>query len=96
MFSVPSCVRAAATAVGGNNGGCGSVLRVRRYAVSLSSAQRSYMSTQPLPSPEEEPHMLLVLGKPGGGKGTICGKLLKVSGPEQQNALACAFVACAT
>jgi adenylate kinase family enzyme len=42
----------------------------------LSCAQRSYMSTQPLSSPEEEPQMMLILGKPGGGKGTISGKLL--------------------
>jgi hypothetical protein len=36
------------------------------------------MSTQPLESPEEESQMMLILGKPGGGKGTISGKILKV------------------
>jgi hypothetical protein len=29
-------------------------------------------------SPEEENHFALILGKPGGGKGTISGKILKV------------------
>jgi hypothetical protein len=36
------------------------------------------MSTQALASPDEDPHMMLILGKPGGGKGTISGKILKV------------------
>jgi hypothetical protein len=40
---------------------------------------RNYMSTQPMPcQAEEEPQMLLILGKPGGGKGTISNKLLQV------------------
>ncbi|KAL7568711.1 hypothetical protein ACA910_021705 [Epithemia clementina (nom. ined.)] len=38
---------------------------------------RSFMSTQALSSPEEEAQMILILGKPGGGKGTISGKILK-------------------
>jgi hypothetical protein len=36
------------------------------------------MSTQALASPHEDSHMMLILGKPGGGKGTISGKILKV------------------
>jgi hypothetical protein len=28
---------------------------------------------------EEESHFALILGKPGGGKGTISGKILEVS-----------------
>lgn len=36
------------------------------------------MSTQPLASPEYEAQLMLILGKPGGGKGTISGKILKV------------------
>jgi predicted Ser/Thr protein kinase len=41
---------------------------------------RNYMSTQPMScQAEEEPQMLLILGKPGGGKGTISNKLLQVS-----------------
>lgn len=35
------------------------------------------MSTQPLASPEYEAQLMLILGKPGGGKGTISGKILK-------------------
>ena len=38
------------------------------------------MSTQPCSAPEEDAvQMMLILGKPGGGKGTISEKLLKVS-----------------
>jgi hypothetical protein len=29
-------------------------------------------------APDEESHFALILGKPGGGKGTISGKILKV------------------
>lgn len=43
------------------------------------TAQRCQMSTQPCNAPEEETiQMMLILGKPGGGKGTISEKLLKV------------------
>lgn len=35
------------------------------------------MSTMPLDHPEADSHFLLILGKPGGGKGTISGKILK-------------------
>lgn len=37
------------------------------------------MSTMSVASPEDESHFLLILGKPGGGKGTISKKILKVS-----------------
>jgi DNA replication protein DnaC len=40
--------------------------------------QRNFMSTQALSFAEEESRMLLILGKPGGGKGTISGKILEV------------------
>ena len=46
---------------------------------------RSFLSTQtqtqtqPVAAPDEEARILLILGKPGGGKGTISGKVLKVS-----------------
>jgi hypothetical protein len=40
--------------------------------------QRSFMSSMPLSQPEEESHFLLMLGKPGGGKGTISKKILDV------------------
>lgn len=85
MFSVTTlCARAAA--VGGNHCAPQQLLRKcgsggTSVVVTMSSscrAQRSFMSTQPLSSPDEEPHMILILGKPGGGKGTISGKLLKV------------------
>jgi hypothetical protein len=43
------------------------------------TARCNYMSTQPCSSPEEDAvQMMLILGKPGGGKGTISEKLLKV------------------
>lgn len=42
--------------------------------------QRSFMSSMPLTQAAEESHFLLILGKPGGGKGTISKKILKVSG----------------
>ena len=32
---------------------------------------------------EEETHFALILGKPGGGKGTISGKILKVRKTKQ-------------
>jgi len=38
---------------------------------------RSFMSTQAVTFPEDESNMLLILGKPGGGKGTISGKILE-------------------
>jgi len=40
--------------------------------------QRSFMSTQPVSMPEDESTLMLILGKPGGGKGTISGKILQV------------------
>ena len=36
---------------------------------------------------EEESHFALILGKPGGGKGTISGKILEVSQLEARNEL---------
>ena len=44
-----------------------------------SCQQRNFMSTQPMHAPEEDSHFLLILGPPGGGKGTISKKLLAVS-----------------
>ena len=49
--------------------------RIRSSSVAV---KRSYMSTQTLLAPEEDPRMMLILGKPGGGKGTISNKILKV------------------
>ena len=80
MFSA-STLCARAVAVGSHNAATPQLL-LRRCGsgyVTSCRAQRSFMSTQPLSSPDEEPHMILILGKPGGGKGTISGKLLKVS-----------------
>jgi energy-coupling factor transporter ATP-binding protein EcfA2 len=37
------------------------------------------MSTMPNAMAAEENHFLLILGKPGGGKGTISKKILRVS-----------------
>ena len=51
--------------------------RLRR-AFSSGSKQRSFMSSMIAAAPEEEGHFALILGKPGGGKGTISGKILKV------------------
>jgi hypothetical protein len=36
------------------------------------------MSTMTVASPDEDSHFLLILGKPGGGKGTISNKILEV------------------
>jgi hypothetical protein len=57
---------------------------VRRFLATAGKGAamplRNYMSTQPMScQAEEEPQMLLILGKPGGGKGTISNKLLQVS-----------------
>jgi hypothetical protein len=43
-----------------------------------ASKQRSFMSSMTQLAPEEDCHFTLILGKPGGGKGTISGKILKV------------------
>jgi nucleoside-triphosphate--adenylate kinase len=53
---------------------------LRRAIPSSNTLRRCFLSTQLVESPasdEYEPHMMLILGKPGGGKGTISGKLLK-------------------
>jgi nucleoside-triphosphate--adenylate kinase len=42
-----------------------------------TSAQRNFMSSMTAAAPDEECHFALILGKPGGGKGTISGKILK-------------------
>lgn len=49
----------------------------RGLGIGRSCMLRSFMSTQALSDPDEESHMILILGKPGGGKGTISGKILK-------------------
>jgi putative protein kinase ArgK-like GTPase of G3E family len=51
----------------------------KALTASPSLQQRCFMSTQAVESPEEETHFLLILGPPGGGKGTISKKMLKVS-----------------
>lgn len=48
-------------------------------AISPCVRHRGFMSTMSVASPEEESHFLLILGKPGGGKGTISKKILHVS-----------------
>mmetsp|Transcript_12556 Transcript_12556/g.19444 ORF Transcript_12556/g.19444 Transcript_12556/m.19444 type:complete len:264 (+) Transcript_12556:179-970(+) len=48
-----------------------------KSATSMNIMSRSFMSTMSLSHPEEDSHFLLILGKPGGGKGTISGKILK-------------------
>jgi len=45
--------------------------------VSPVMQQRSFMSTQAHETPEEDSHFLLILGPPGGGKGTISKKMLQ-------------------
>lgn len=49
----------------------------RRTVIGKSGIIRSFMSTQAVSAPEDEANMLLILGKPGGGKGTISGKILE-------------------
>ena len=72
-----SCsTRYGSTNVGENSARCAQ----RYYQVNPAQfQQRSFMSTQPMLAADEEPHMILILGKPGGGKGTISNKILKVS-----------------
>lgn len=48
-----------------------------KSARNMNMMSRSFMSTMSLSHPEEDSHFLLILGKPGGGKGTISGKILK-------------------
>jgi hypothetical protein len=56
-----------------------SVVSSRATRLQQYTARCNYMSTQPCSSPEEDiVQMMLILGKPGGGKGTISEKLLKV------------------
>jgi hypothetical protein len=45
---------------------------------SSASKLRNFMSSMTAAAPDEEGHFALILGKPGGGKGTISGKILKV------------------
>jgi hypothetical protein len=71
LFSVVMRRGAASAAINTGN------LRLRQVQIPAIQ-HRSFMSTQALSSAEEESHMLLILGKPGGGKGTISGKILKV------------------
>ena len=52
---------------------------VLRRSIAPCVRHRGFMSTMTVASPEEESHFLLILGKPGGGKGTISKKILKVS-----------------
>lgn len=47
-----------------------------RPLASAGIMERNFMSTMPLSQPAEEGHFMLILGKPGGGKGTISKKIL--------------------
>jgi nucleoside-triphosphate--adenylate kinase len=47
-----------------------------RTAAVVGTARRSFMSTQAQSAPEEQTNMVLILGAPGGGKGTISNKVL--------------------
>lgn len=49
---------------------------VRPLASVGATIERNFMSTMPLSQPAEEGHFMLILGKPGGGKGTISKKIL--------------------
>ena len=63
-----------------------------------SVRHRGFMSTMSVAAPDEDCHFILILGKPGGGKGTISGKILKVSlvdmvlhfNPQQSNVVSVA------
>ena len=58
----------------------GNLLLARNSVVSksLSTGNDRPMSSMMEAEEEEESHFALILGKPGGGKGTISGKILKV------------------
>ena len=77
MFTT-CCIRVSSS-LGGSTSKRAAVA-LRRQRTFSTGVKRNYMSTQPLASPEEEPRMMLILGKPGGGKGTISNKILKVRG----------------
>jgi hypothetical protein len=51
----------------------------------VAVVHRHFMSSMTLASPQEENHFALILGKPGGGKGTISEKILKVKYLQKQN-----------
>ena len=53
------------------------ILSSRPYVRRVASTS-SQFSSMPATSTDEDCHFALILGKPGGGKGTISGKLLKV------------------
>jgi ABC-type Mn2+/Zn2+ transport system ATPase subunit len=46
---------------------------------SVSGQRHNFLSSLTLSAPEDESRFALILGKPGGGKGTISKKILKVS-----------------
>jgi hypothetical protein len=48
-------------------------------SIQVAVVNRHFMSSMTVASPQEENHFALILGKPGGGKGTISGKILKVN-----------------
>jgi len=52
-------------------------MRTGLRRLSSSTKQRQFMSSMSVAAHEEEGHFALILGKPGGGKGTISGKILK-------------------
>jgi hypothetical protein len=52
-------------------------------ALQKAAVNRHFMSSMTVASPQEENHFALILGKPGGGKGTISGKILKVLGTNR-------------
>jgi len=74
MYSVVSAYRSKLSP----NKGTGVMLLARAGVKRCyTSKQRTYMSSMTAQAPDEESHFALILGKPGGGKGTISGKILK-------------------
>lgn len=77
-----SCVRRQHLQVGASSSLAAGNLMIRNVTVlseSLSVGCNRWMSSTPMmeSEAEEESHFALILGKPGGGKGTISGKILK-------------------
>ena len=62
-----------------------SILSENLSAISNRSVSSRSMSATPMmeAEAEEESRFALILGKPGGGKGTISGKILKVSWKQE-------------
>jgi hypothetical protein len=81
MLAIQIVSRASMSRTAAFRGGCRSLSVCKMTTMSEAAMSRQFMSSMSVAHPEEqENHFALILGKPGGGKGTISGKILKVGG----------------